>query len=99
MIYFDKKLEDRLSHANGALGDIMVLCTSCVPKNPSQEELVNIMSAIHQRILCSASKEQSPPSYFRHEWERKHWEAYLNGQTKACATDRPCIEVAKELMV
>jgi hypothetical protein len=78
------EIEDKLSQANGALEDIIVLCTSCVSKNSTSEELMNIVSCIHKRILYSSSNRWTTPSYFRHQWEREQWSRYLNDEFCNC---------------
>lgn len=91
-----KKLKSRLSHASGALSDIQHLVTSCVDKN-ANEHTKEIASAVLSRILCSADRVRNKPSWYIHDYERELFEKYLNGETKACASNNSCIEEAREL--
>jgi hypothetical protein len=89
-------IHSQLSHASGALSDIQIIVTSCVPKD-ANGKLKEIASAVLQRILCSANKVHSKPSWYIHDWEKELWKKYLNGDFKACATDIPCIQEADRL--
>jgi hypothetical protein len=89
-------LEERLAHANGALGDIATTITSCVSQNASDETKALARSVLN-RILCSASMVHREPGWYVHEYEREEYERYLTGKTKACASDSPCIEEAQRL--
>jgi len=112
-------LNDRNSHASGALSDILTLVTDGLPKMESEEsrlrdvehledyefptsireyvELHKVAEAVLSRILCSADRVRSTPSYFRHEWEEKLWAGYLGKRIDACATREPCLTVAGKL--
>ena len=86
----------RLSQASGALEDIIVTVTSCLPSYASDAAVSQAKSILH-RILCSADKVRARPSWFRFDWERELWEQYERGELNACATDRPCIEVSRQV--
>ena len=88
--------QERLGHASGALSDIYGLATDCVPKGASPE-IQDIFKTIVSRILSSAHKVQTPPSWYRFPWEEEQWRKYLSGEMKACASDLPCIEIASRL--
>jgi hypothetical protein len=85
----------RLSHASGALSDIMTLVTSCVPRDASPE-VRRLAEGVLRRILASADHVRSAPSYYIHGWEETAWRDYLDGGAKGCAEDRPCLDAAKQ---
>jgi hypothetical protein len=91
-------LEERLSQAGGALSDILVLLTSCVARGDDAVKLESIISATHRRILESADRPRTRPSWDRHIWEKRNWDEFDNSRIHACGTDRPVKDVAMELM-
>lgn len=93
-----EKLEERLAQASGALSDILNLVTDSVPAVDASPELVEMCEFILGRILTSADRPRNKPGWYRHGWERKRWEKYLSGETKACAhPETACLEWAKFL--
>lgn len=60
-------------------------------------ELHKVAEAVLSRILSSADRVRSAPSYFRHEWEEKLWAAYLGRRINACASQEPCVKLAGQL--
>jgi benzoyl-CoA reductase/2-hydroxyglutaryl-CoA dehydratase subunit BcrC/BadD/HgdB len=93
-----KKLEERLAHANGAFSDITELVTSCIPKRKTNKKLHEIAEVILSRILCSASTIHNKPSWYIHDWEKKLYEQYHNGEIKCCGLERSSIEEAGRLL-
>jgi hypothetical protein len=91
----ENALRSRLAQASGALSDIQMLVTDCVSKTADPETL-KLAESVLERILCSADKVRNAPGWYRHEFERRLFERYLGGETKACATDVPCIVLASE---
>ena len=89
-------LDKQRSQATGALDDINGLVTSCVGDD-DPVRLHKISEAVLSRILSSADRPRTRPSWFKHKWERKLWEEYENRQTKACASQRACKDVADAL--
>ena len=87
---------ERLVHASGALGDIGELVTSCVTVGVDGE-FRDICKTILGRILSSAHREHSKPTWYRHDWEEAEFIDYFQGRTKACASDEPCRVVALQL--
>lgn len=81
-----ENLMKRFAHAAGALNDIEILVTSCVPVNAS-EETYKLAEAILRRSLASAHAKHCIPSWFVHEWERHLWEEFELGHIHACGTD------------
>ena len=92
-------LEERLSHASGALADITILVTSCVPKEKhGNEKLHQTAEAVLSRILCSADSVKRRPSHYIHDWEEKLYEEYFSGKLKACASEEPCVDIANSVI-
>jgi hypothetical protein len=60
-------------------------------------ELHKIAEAVLSRIMCSADRVRSAPSYFRHDWEEKLWSDYLGRRIDACASRIPCMTLAGRL--
>jgi len=73
-------LDYRLSQANGALSDIIVLVTSCVNKDNKSE--CDLAKSVLRRILCSSSKRHDKPSWYIHEWEKELYEQYYNRESQ-----------------
>ena len=92
-----RKLEERLAHANGALDDIVILVTSCVPKD-TPEKYKEIFGVVLRRCLTSASQVYNKPGFYIHDYEKELYEEYFSGKLKACASDLPAIEEAKRLL-
>src|SRR4051812_209361 len=74
---------EALSHASGALSDIQAIVTDCVGSKDSPR-LQEICEAVLLRIFSSGDRKRTPPSWYRHDWERNAWERYLSGDIKAC---------------
>lgn len=72
-------LERKLSEANGALGDIYTLVTSCVGKSKN-EELNKTCYYVIKRILDSNSKEHIEPAWFVNDYEKQAWDEYKNNK-------------------
>lgn len=89
--------QQRLSQASGALADITILVTGCVSKEASKKTQ-ELAESVLLRILCSADCVKRKPSWYIHSWEERAWERYLNGELKACASDRACVDVSEELI-
>jgi hypothetical protein len=77
-------MQDRIAAANGALSDIVVIVTSCVPVKGDAETKKIAESVLH-RILSSSCGPSSPPSWFRHAWEERLWGEHERGEIRACA--------------
>ena len=60
-------------------------------------ELHKIAEAVLSRILSSADRVRSEPSFFRHPWEEKLWAGYKGRRIDACASEKPCLTLAAEL--
>jgi hypothetical protein len=91
-----RRLDKKLGHASGALADIQTIVTDCVGKD-DPARVHELSEVILSRILTSADRPRTKPSWFRHAWEEKLWCEYLGGKLKACASDKPCIDVAEAL--
>ena len=97
VLNYEEAMRNRLAQASGALEDIRSLVTDCVSAS-ADPETIRLANSVLERILCSADKVRHAPSFYRHRFEQHLFERYLNGELHACATDRPCIEVASEYL-
>jgi len=83
-------LEEKLASANGALNDILTMCEIATD--------MTIYERIHARCLNSCSVVYDRPIWHANrEWERKNYDRYFNGTTKACASNQSCYLWAKLL--
>lgn len=72
-------LEHKLSEANGALGDIYTLVTSCIGQFEN-EELNKTCYYVIKRILSSGSKNHIEPAWFVNNYEKQAWNEYKSNK-------------------
>ena len=92
----EKALEDALAQANGALADITVIVTSCVPQD-ADEKFKSVVSGVLHRILSSSSSVWNKPGRYIHDYEEELYEKYWNEEMGACASRKSSLSEAQKL--
>ena len=92
----EQAYKEMISHASGALHEIISMCSDTV-EDTSKERLIEIIIAIHERALNVPVSVNRSPSWFNNKWEEEQFNAYLKGETKACASGISAINWARFL--